>query len=119
MAPAIVPNTDSTVFTVTGGNRGLGLEHVKQFLENSKVKVIATARQPEKADDLQSLAKQYHDRLSVVKLDNGDEASIEARTAEVVLPVSAGLLRGDVHLPPRVCRQRPGKCNSSTPMELI
>ena len=84
MAPTIVPNTDSSVFIVTGGNRGLGLEHVKQFLEKSKVKVVATARQPEKADDLQDLAKQYHDRLTIVKLDNGDEASIEARVAQVV-----------------------------------
>ena len=94
MAPTIVPNTDSTVFIVTGGNRGLGLEHVKQFLEKSKVKVIATARQPEKADELQALAKQYHDRLSIVKLDNGDEASIEVRIAQAVSQVFAGLLRG-------------------------
>ena len=77
MAPTIVPNTDSAVFVVTGGNRGLGLEHVKQFLEQSQVKVVATARQPEKAKELQNLAKQYHGRLSIVQLDNGDEASIE------------------------------------------
>ena len=41
---------------VTGANRGLGFEHVKQYAEKGW-NVIACARNPEKADDLQALNK--------------------------------------------------------------
>jgi len=77
MAPTIISDSPDAVFIVTGGNRGLGLEHVKQFLEKTKVKVVATARQPAKADQLNGLLKQHQDRLSVVELDTSDEASVE------------------------------------------
>ncbi len=77
MAQTLVPNSADAVFIVTGGNRGLGFEHVKQFLEKTKVKIVATARQPAKADQLNGFLKQYKDRLSVTELDTGDEASIE------------------------------------------
>lgn len=77
MAPTLVSNSSDAVFVVTGGNRGLGIEHVKQFLDKTKVKIVATARQPSKADQLNGLLKQYKDRLSVVELDASDEASIE------------------------------------------
>lgn len=77
MAPTLVSNSSDAVFVVTGGNRGLGIEHVKQFLDKTKVKIVATARQPSKADQLNGLLKQYKDRLFVVELDASDEASIE------------------------------------------
>ena len=77
MAPSIVQNNPDAVFVVTGGNRGLGLEHVKQFLERSKVKIVATARQPDKAHELNGLLKQYQNRLSIIKLDTSSEESIE------------------------------------------
>ena len=77
MTPTVVPNTSDAVFVITGGNRGLGIEHVKQFLEKTKVKVVATARQPSKADELNGLLKQYSDRLSIVELDTSSEESIE------------------------------------------
>ena len=77
MAPIVVPDTSDAVFVVTGGNRGLGLEHVKQFLEKTKVKVVATARQPNNADELNGLLKQHPGRLSVIWLDTVSEGSIE------------------------------------------
>lgn len=77
MAPIIPFNTSDAVYVVTGGNRGLGVEHVKQFLEKTKVKVVATARQPNKADELQALLKQHPDRLSVIQLDTASEKSIK------------------------------------------
>jgi len=40
MAPTIFSDSPDAVFIVTGGNRGLGLEHVKQFLEKTKVKLV-------------------------------------------------------------------------------
>ena len=81
MAPTIVKNNSDTVLLVTGANRGLGVEHVKQFLKQSKVKVVATARQPAQADELNSLLKENKDRLSVIKLDTGNEESIEVQNA--------------------------------------
>lgn len=80
MAPVdgkLIPTDNTAVYLVTGGNRGLGIEHVKQFLEKTDAKVIATARQPRKADELNSLSKKYADRLSVIELDTGSESSIE------------------------------------------
>lgn len=77
IAPIIVEDSPDAVFVVTGGNRGLGVEHVKQFLERSQVKIVATARQPDKAQELNELLKQYSNRLSIVQLDTSSEESIE------------------------------------------
>jgi len=65
----------STVL-ITGTNRGIGLEFAKQYAEKGW-DVIATARSPEKADELQALAK-THKKLVIEKLDLADVASIEA-----------------------------------------
>lgn len=65
----------STVF-VTGANRGLGYEHVKQYA-NKGWKVIACARNPEKADELQDLKKQYGDKFVIEQLDVTDHDSID------------------------------------------
>ncbi|ETO16275.1 hypothetical protein RFI_21079 [Reticulomyxa filosa] len=66
-----------TIF-VTGCSRGLGLEFVKQLLTKQKDSlVIATCREPSKAEDLQKLKEGYSKRLHVVPLDVSDEKSIE------------------------------------------
>ena len=52
-----------TVF-ITGANRGIGLEFTKQYLERGWT-VIATARKPEKAEDLKQLEIQYPDHLTI------------------------------------------------------
>ena len=62
---------------ITGANRGLGLEFVRQFVNRGE-RVFATARKPESADDLNSLAAGNPDLLTVVQLDAGDPASVEA-----------------------------------------
>jgi NAD(P)-dependent dehydrogenase (short-subunit alcohol dehydrogenase family) len=88
----------STVL-VTGTNRGIGLEFVKQYAEKGW-DVIATARNPDKADELQALAKK-HKKVKVEKLDVTDVAQIEALAAKYkgqpvdVLINNAGTL-GDV-----------------------
>ena len=79
MISTVVPTAASAVFLITGANRGLGVEHVRQFLQKSKVKVVATARQPAKATELKGLQDQYNDRLTVVELDVADEASIKVK----------------------------------------
>ncbi|GAB1597393.1 uncharacterized protein LOC115215063 [Argonauta hians] len=64
---------------ITGCNRGLGLEFVKQFLKlpTPPQHVFATCRNPEKAEELQSLSKE-HSNLIVLKLDVNDESTIAA-----------------------------------------
>ena len=64
---------------ITGGNRGIGLEFVKQFTERGW-NVIATARTPEKAEELNGLAKK-HKSITVEQLDVTDHARIEALAA--------------------------------------
>ncbi len=68
---------------ITGANRGLGLEFVRQYL-NSGWKVYATARQPENADELHSLQDKFEKNLKILRLDISKEDSVEAvgRTME-------------------------------------
>ena len=59
---------------VTGANRGIGLEFARQYAERGW-KVIATARDPSKATELQHLASR-HPNLVLEKLDLADNAAI-------------------------------------------
>ena len=60
-------NIMPTVF-VTGANRGLGFEHVKQYAKKNW-EIIATSRNPEKSTELLQLRDQYPDNLIIEKLD--------------------------------------------------
>ena len=63
---------------VTGSNRGIGLELVKQLAESDNV-VIATARDENKASALKELqAKVGEDRLKITYLDVGEQSSIDS-----------------------------------------
>lgn len=64
-------------YLVTGANRGIGLELVRQLLAR-KQRVTATARQPERAEALQQLLGDFGDALRIVTLDVGNDASIAA-----------------------------------------
>ncbi|DBA78176.1 hypothetical protein WJX79_006992 [Trebouxia sp. C0005] len=68
----------STVWVVTGANRGIGLEFVKQILDLPNTTVIAGARSPEKAADLQKLSQQFEGRLFAVPLDLSDSNTVQA-----------------------------------------
>jgi NAD(P)-dependent dehydrogenase (short-subunit alcohol dehydrogenase family) len=67
-----------TVF-VTGANRGLGLEFVRQYAANGW-DVLAAARDPGRADELNALAAGSGGRVEVVRLDVADGAGV-ARVA--------------------------------------
>ena len=56
---------------ITGANRGLGLEFARQYAADGW-RVIATARNPARADELKALA------VEVAPLDVADPASIDA-----------------------------------------
>ena len=61
---------------VTGSNRGLGLEFVKQYAEGGWT-VIATARNPENAKELRTVAAK-NSRITIEKLDVLDSSAIKA-----------------------------------------
>jgi NAD(P)-dependent dehydrogenase (short-subunit alcohol dehydrogenase family) len=65
----------ATVF-ITGSDRGLGLEFVKQYAARGDF-VIATCRHPDKATELQALAGEKMN-VAVEALDVSDDASIRA-----------------------------------------
>ncbi|CUM63796.1 uncharacterized protein PRCAT00001380001 [Priceomyces carsonii] len=62
-------------YFITGGNRGIGYELVKQIASNKNNKVIASVRKPSSATPLIELNKQLGN-ISVVTLDIGDEKDI-------------------------------------------
>ena len=65
---------------VTGANRGLGLEFVRQYLADGD-EVIAACREPAVATSLRSLSSATAGRLSVIELDVTDPVSVR-RAAE-------------------------------------
>ena len=66
---------------VTGANRGIGLQLASNYAKRGW-KVIATARNPDQATELQSLAKE-NSRVTVEQLDLLDFASIDALAAKL------------------------------------
>lgn len=84
-------------YLVTGANRGIGLEFTRELLKRGE-SVVATARDPESAEELQALQKENAERLTLFSLDIADVASIEAFVNELgarainVLINNAGIL---------------------------
>jgi NAD(P)-dependent dehydrogenase (short-subunit alcohol dehydrogenase family) len=69
---------------VTGANRGLGLEFVRQLLARGD-RVVAACRQPGRATELNHLAGEHPGRLHVLPLDVADEKSRTAFAHELPL----------------------------------
>jgi NAD(P)-dependent dehydrogenase (short-subunit alcohol dehydrogenase family) len=69
---------------VTGANRGLGLEFVRQLLARGD-RVVATCRQPGKATALNALAGEHPGRLHVLPLDVSDPRAIAELVRELLL----------------------------------
>ncbi len=61
---------------ITGANRGIGLEYVRQYAARGW-NVIGTARKPAEATDLNAMARE-NPRITVEQLDVSDLASIDA-----------------------------------------
>ena len=72
---------------VTGANRGIGLEFVRQLLARGD-RVVAACRQPGKATALNMLSGEHPGRLHVLPLDVADARSREALARE--LPLTGG-----------------------------
>ena len=67
---------------VTGASRGLGLEFVRQFLEQG-CHVHALLRKPRGSKDLQRLLKEQPDALAAAACNVADEGSVEKAAAAV------------------------------------
>ncbi|MDH3513116.1 MAG: SDR family oxidoreductase [Gammaproteobacteria bacterium] len=90
------PNPQTVL--ITGSNRGIGFEFVKQYAA-SGARVIATCRNPDKAGDLNAFAAE-HDNVTVERLDLVDLDGIDALAEKYdgqpidVLVNNAALMRG-------------------------
>lgn len=71
------------VYLISGANRGLGLGFVKVLLRRDNVIIFAGARNPSSATELQALAKEFPEKLHIVKLNSADEAGNKAAVEEV------------------------------------
>lgn len=74
---------------VTGANRGLGLEFVRQLLARGD-RVVATCRHPGKATALNALAGEHPGRLHVLPLDVADPRAIAELQRELLLLADDG-----------------------------
>ncbi len=70
-------------YLITGANRGIGLELTRQLVTQGGALVFATCRAPERADNLNALARDNPDNVTVLQLDVNDEASIAAAVQAV------------------------------------
>ncbi|XP_075968697.1 C-signal-like [Anarhichas minor] len=80
---------------VTGANRGIGLELVKQLTERrtgEEAHIYACCRAPEGsgAEALRDLTTQYPGKISIIQLDTSDEDSISAAVQAVNKQIGAG-----------------------------
>ena len=96
-APAYIPTV-----LVTGGNRGIGLELVRQYAARGW-RVIATARKPAEATELNALAAASGGKVTVETLDVMDLAAIDALAVKLqgqpvdILFNNAGITGGGEH----------------------
>ncbi|ODQ58916.1 hypothetical protein WICANDRAFT_63423 [Wickerhamomyces anomalus NRRL Y-366-8] len=76
-------SSSAKVYFITGVNRGIGFQIVKQLSEaNPENIIIGTARDPTKATELQSLASS-NPNIHILKLDVASEESIAALDAQL------------------------------------
>ncbi|GAB1420565.1 SDR family oxidoreductase [Anaerolineales bacterium] len=71
---------------ITGSNRGIGYNLVKQLLSQDCL-IFATCRNPASADELNQLAAQSNGKIQIIPLDLDDEASIQQAFQQVSVQV--------------------------------
>jgi len=74
---------------ITGANRGIGLEFVRQLIQNSGNRIFAATRKPEESKELQALAQANQQSLIVIKMDVQSDAEIAVAAEEVDKVVGA------------------------------
>ncbi len=95
---------------ITGCNRGLGLEFVKQFLSEANTgHVFATCRMPAKAAELQKLKAQHPDKLHILTLEVTNLSSyqdIANQVSSVVGSNGLNLLINNAGVQPQGMREK-------------
>lgn len=97
-AEAKQESSDETRVVITGANRGIGLEFVKQLLQRDGYTIVACCRSPDKADALKKLQSENQGRVSIEKLESTSDADIEALFKSLgdspidILLLNAGIL---------------------------
>ena len=97
-AAAVAADNAARTVLITGSNRGLGFEFVKQY-SGLGWSIIASCRNPDSADELNAFAAE-HDNVVVEYLDLLDHEGIDALAEKYkgqpidVLLNNAGLMRG-------------------------
>ena len=89
---------------ITGSNRGIGLAMVREYLKQDDTWLFATCRQPEAAAELNELAAQFPNRVTVIPLDVSQQHSIDDSVRAVrkhtdrldMLVNNAGILPGGI-----------------------
>lgn len=81
----------STVWMVTGSNRGMGLEWVSQLLLLRNTTVIAAARPVDDFVELHKLHHQFRHRLLIVEMELLDQNTIKAAAKAVQAAYPAGI----------------------------
>ncbi len=95
--PAKLSGDQPTVF-ITGANRGIGLEFIRQLVGRGW-NIIATARKPAEAEELQSIAAEYP-QLIVEQLDVTDYDRIDG-LAEKYVDTPIDVLLSNAGITPR------------------
>jgi NAD(P)-dependent dehydrogenase (short-subunit alcohol dehydrogenase family) len=97
---------------IVGANRGIGLGVAKDFLAHGW-DVIATARQPEKAAELNELAASHPGRVAIPRLDMNDPAEVDG-----FAPTLGGKVLDAVLVNAGVAGPEHRSANEATPEEI-
>ena len=103
--------SDRPLALVVGANRGIGLGVVKAFLARGW-DIVATARKPEAAADLRTLAASQPGRVEIQMLDMSDPAGVDAYAASL-----SGRTFGAVLVNAGVAGPAHRSANAATPEE--
>lgn len=76
------------IVLVTGSNRGIGLEMVRQLAPRAR-HVIATCRRPDAADALHALAEKHPETIDIRTLDVSDPEEIDRLRSDVAASYDA------------------------------
>lgn len=90
---------------ITGANRGVGFALTQQYVQAGANRVFATCRNPKSANDLNDLAQQYPNQVTVIQLDINNTQSIDDSVKAVenytdkldILINNAGIFPKDGH----------------------
>jgi NAD(P)-dependent dehydrogenase (short-subunit alcohol dehydrogenase family) len=104
---------------ITGTNRGIGLELVRQYAQREDTFIFATCRQPDEADDLQRIAGAARGRVMVLTMDVANEHAIQLAAQAIRDQISTlDILINNAGINPPANTQAFGQAHAETIMEI-